>query len=286
MKPASYRDIQPEEIPGDPGGSVKVIAGTLDGGAAAVPGRSRACPPRRCSSTCGWMPARFTSGRRRPHRLPVPLRGQPVGGRRGRTLPARQAGVLSDGERIEVEGRPRRRGVLLLAARPLGEPVVQYGPFVMNTREEIEQALDDYRTAPWPEHRRTNPERRHARVPWGSNKEHTMAGFENYAQDTHDIELEIERKGVALGIDWTNEDAVRASPGRRWILPAPPRRTRARREPPRLRPPRQAGALRPRRADAAHDAGERIRRRLREPRRRRLEGLRPRPVGREEPPSP
>jgi redox-sensitive bicupin YhaK (pirin superfamily) len=35
--------------------------------------------------------------------------------------------------------------VLLLAARPLGEPVVQYGPFVMNTREEIEQALDDYR---------------------------------------------------------------------------------------------------------------------------------------------
>ena len=34
---------------------------------------------------------------------------------------------------------------LLLAARPLGEPVVQYGPFVMNTREEIEQALDDYR---------------------------------------------------------------------------------------------------------------------------------------------
>ena len=30
-------------------------------------------------------------------------------------------------------------------ARPLREPVVQYGPFVMNTREEIEQALADYR---------------------------------------------------------------------------------------------------------------------------------------------
>ncbi len=37
-----------------------------------------------------------------------------------------------------------------------------------------------------------------------------MASFENYAQDTKDIELEIERKGVALGIDWTNEDTVRA----------------------------------------------------------------------------
>jgi len=33
----------------------------------------------------------------------------------------------------------------VLAARPLREPVVQYGPFVMNTREEIEQALADYR---------------------------------------------------------------------------------------------------------------------------------------------
>jgi redox-sensitive bicupin YhaK (pirin superfamily) len=34
----------------------------------------------------------------------------------------------------------------LLAAKPLHEPVVQYGPFVMNTREEIEQAIDDYRS--------------------------------------------------------------------------------------------------------------------------------------------
>jgi redox-sensitive bicupin YhaK (pirin superfamily) len=35
--------------------------------------------------------------------------------------------------------------VLLLAGRPLGEPIVQYGPFVMNSREEIEQALRDFR---------------------------------------------------------------------------------------------------------------------------------------------
>ena len=40
---------------------------------------------------------------------------------------------------------PRACRFLLLAAKPLREPVVQYGPFVMNTREEIEQALADYR---------------------------------------------------------------------------------------------------------------------------------------------
>ena len=34
--------------------------------------------------------------------------------------------------------------ILLLQGRPLDEPVVQYGPFVMNTREEIEQAIADY----------------------------------------------------------------------------------------------------------------------------------------------
>jgi len=35
--------------------------------------------------------------------------------------------------------------VLLIAGRPLKEPIVQYGPFVMNTQEEIYQALRDHR---------------------------------------------------------------------------------------------------------------------------------------------
>ena len=34
---------------------------------------------------------------------------------------------------------------ILIAGKPLGEPIAQYGPFVMNTREELIQAVDDYR---------------------------------------------------------------------------------------------------------------------------------------------
>lgn len=39
----------------------------------------------------------------------------------------------------DTEGR-----VLVLQGRPIGETVIQYGPFVMNTKEEIQQAFDDY----------------------------------------------------------------------------------------------------------------------------------------------
>jgi redox-sensitive bicupin YhaK (pirin superfamily) len=46
---------------------------------------------------------------------------------------------------VEFESGEAGARFILVAGRPLGEPVVQYGPFVMNSREEIEQAVADYR---------------------------------------------------------------------------------------------------------------------------------------------
>jgi redox-sensitive bicupin YhaK (pirin superfamily) len=63
-----------------------------------------------------------------------------------RHLKTHSAGVLTDGDTVELAGGPEGGRVILLAGRPLLEPIVQYGPFVMNTREEVEQAVRDYQT--------------------------------------------------------------------------------------------------------------------------------------------
>jgi redox-sensitive bicupin YhaK (pirin superfamily) len=54
-----------------------------------------------------------------------------------------QLAVLTPGEAVRIEGALHGR-FLWIAGRPLQEPVVQRGPFVMNTAEEIEQAFADY----------------------------------------------------------------------------------------------------------------------------------------------
>jgi len=60
--------------------------------------------------------------------------------------------VLGAGDRLTVaadvaqdSNRPAME-VLLLGGQPIREPVVQYGPFVMNTREQVMQAMHDYQS--------------------------------------------------------------------------------------------------------------------------------------------
>lgn len=63
------------------------------------------------------------------------------------TVPAQRMAILgndasADGVRLQAAEDAR---LLLIAGQPLGEPIVQYGPFVMNSQEEIYQALRDFR---------------------------------------------------------------------------------------------------------------------------------------------
>jgi quercetin 2,3-dioxygenase len=48
-------------------------------------------------------------------------------------------------EAVSIENGTEAAEFLVLQGRPIGEPVVQYGPFVMNTRAQIQRAFDDYR---------------------------------------------------------------------------------------------------------------------------------------------
>jgi quercetin 2,3-dioxygenase len=157
MKPAHYRDIPAQQIPSvqlSSGASVKVIAGTVQLDGQGVTGPVNGADAR-LSTDPLYLDLKLPAG----VSLVVPVTrghnaflyvyegearvGEPSS---AQTLPYRAAGVLSDGDSVHIEGGTGAVQLLLLAARPLREPVVQYGPFVMNTRQEIEQAVEDYRS--------------------------------------------------------------------------------------------------------------------------------------------
>jgi redox-sensitive bicupin YhaK (pirin superfamily) len=156
MKPAQYRDIPSSEIPVvelASGGRVKVIAGAF-----AQDGRVTEGPVNRTGAKISTdasyvdvhLPAdaEFIAPAAAGHNVFLyAYEGSAQVGAAGteKTLPHRAAGVLSEGDSVRVLAKAEGVRFLMLAAKPLHEPVVQYGPFVMNTREEIEQAVNDFR---------------------------------------------------------------------------------------------------------------------------------------------
>jgi quercetin 2,3-dioxygenase len=147
MKPAAYRDIGAEEIPvrsENDGVKVKVIAGKL--GTTTGPIHGGSTDPH-------YFDVHLAPGAVFEESLPsghnaflYVYEGEALVGEARQPVATRAAGLLSEGETVRIEAGSGGARVLLLAGKPLREPVVQYGPFVMNTREEIEQAIADYQS--------------------------------------------------------------------------------------------------------------------------------------------
>jgi redox-sensitive bicupin YhaK (pirin superfamily) len=146
-----YQDIEPAAVPElalPEGGVVRVLAGEVDGVRGPVLGI--AVDPL-------YLDLRLSTSARHTVRLPAGHNAfcyvySGEGwfgvheGQAGVRLSAGQLGVLSDGDALELRSGESPLRFLLIAGRPLREPIVRHGPFVMNTREQIAQAVRDYQS--------------------------------------------------------------------------------------------------------------------------------------------
>ena len=196
MVPAHFtmfwgKDIPSLAVKDDAGRTtvVSTVAGQLAGAGAPLPpppdswasqdGADIAIWTLRMAPGARWtLPAAKGDGTRRTLYLfkgaSVAIAGQPVASPSAIELQADTAVELVNGD-VESE-------FLMLQGRPIGEPVAQYGPFVMNTQAEIMQAMQDYRRTqfggwPWPDnapvHGREAP--RFARHPDGREERPELA---------------------------------------------------------------------------------------------------------------
>jgi redox-sensitive bicupin YhaK (pirin superfamily) len=142
-----YQDIDPENVPvveRPDGTRVKVLVGSFDG--VKGPVTDVATDPTYLDIT---LPAGVSAS--------VPLTAEhnafayvfegtaKIGaGSEAKLMERGQLAVLSPGDAVTVQGGEKGGRLILVAGRPLREPVAKYGPFVMNTPEEIHQAIADY----------------------------------------------------------------------------------------------------------------------------------------------
>ncbi len=146
--PPRYQDIPPRDIPLvtlPGGGRVRVIAGRL--GEVAGPVHGIDAEPR-------YFDVELPAGSSLS--LPLPDThtafvycydgGVTIGGDRPTPLERRRLAVLGAGDTLTLAAPGAAARALVVAGRPFAEPVARYGPFVMNTREEIMAAIDDLRS--------------------------------------------------------------------------------------------------------------------------------------------
>ena len=148
MSAPRYQDIEPEAIPTAelPGGvKVRVVSGKV--GTVEGPVSGVVTEPI-------FLDASLPEGASFTHALPAGHNafiyvydGALDIGADAASIERGELAVLSPGERVEVIANQKKSArFILVAGKPLNEPVVKYGPFVMNTQDEIRQAVVDYQS--------------------------------------------------------------------------------------------------------------------------------------------
>jgi quercetin 2,3-dioxygenase len=148
MTPPRYQDIPPDAIPERTtagGARVRVVAGEAEG----VRG-----PVKGIATSPLYLDVTVPAGGRFDQPVPAGMTAAcyvfdgtaAIGGEGARTVPAGSLAVLADGDSVAVSAPSGAARFLLLAARPLREPIARYGPFVMTTRDEVAQAFRDFQS--------------------------------------------------------------------------------------------------------------------------------------------
>lgn len=149
MKPAAYRDLQPSDIPtvALPGGaSARLVAGRV--GDVVGPIADRTTAPLFVEVV---LPAGAEAVIPVPRELAgfvYPFEGAIAVGdaTNERKLARGELAVLGEGKHVRLRSLDGAARALVVAGKPLHEPIAQHGPFVMNTIAEVEQAFRDFRT--------------------------------------------------------------------------------------------------------------------------------------------
>ncbi|NQV48455.1 MAG: pirin family protein [Rhodospirillaceae bacterium] len=139
-----YQDIDPENVPVvrlDNSTEIRVIAGSVDG----IEG-----PINGIDIEPLYLDISLAAGGKYQHSIPT---GHTAfiyvfdGSIEidGKSIDSDSLAVLGDGDEVSMQSAKGGR-LILVAGRPFGEPIARYGPFVMNTQDEIRQAIEDFRS--------------------------------------------------------------------------------------------------------------------------------------------
>lgn len=145
MAEPKYQEFAPDRIPRlrpAPGVEVAVIAGRVEGASG---------PVEQAATSPVYLDVGLDAGAAWSHALPdghagfvYVFEGSARVGGDARDVARGQLAVLDGAGTVALQAGREGARLLLVAARPLREPVARYGPFVMNTREELQQAFLDY----------------------------------------------------------------------------------------------------------------------------------------------